>query len=98
MICHVGKAEKYLVYKVIWLRASARFNRWDEEVTLLQHEMEWTAAFFRHKKAKWEQMANDVGNARSGLACYAQKQRVVWAKFEVHARNVFQDSIQWEVA
>ena len=97
MICHVGKAEKYLVYKVIWLRASARFNCWDEEVTLLQHKMEWMAAFFRNKRDKWEQIANDVGNARGGLACYAHKQRAVWEKFEVHARNILQHSIQWEV-
>ena len=91
MLCYasLNKADEFIVYRVIWLRASARFNRWDEEVALLQHEMQWTASFFKHKQDQWEQMATEVGNARSGLGCYACKQAAVWAKFKAHARNTF---------
>jgi hypothetical protein len=77
------------VYRVNWLRASARFQRWSEEVILLQREMLWTVAFFKYKKEEWKKMAIESENPRNGLACYAEKQASTWANFEQHAETLF---------
>ncbi|KAG2358386.1 hypothetical protein BDR07DRAFT_1295041 [Suillus spraguei] len=29
-------------YRVNWLKAKARWRRWEEELTLTRHEMQWT--------------------------------------------------------
>ncbi|KAG1827507.1 uncharacterized protein BJ212DRAFT_1257730, partial [Suillus subaureus] len=41
-------------YRVNWLKAKARWQRWEEELSLVQHEMGWTVGWFRYKKAEWE--------------------------------------------
>ena len=70
------------------MRASARFQRWDEEVNLLKHEMQWTVAFFRHRKEKWTGLG-EMEEAKSGLACYAFRQANVWEQFEKEAEDLF---------
>jgi hypothetical protein len=72
---------------VNWLRASARFQRWDEELVLLGHEMQWTVAFFKRKKDEWHRMALD--SERRGLASYAYKQVAFWEGFEIQAERMF---------
>jgi hypothetical protein len=42
----------YLVYRVNWLKAKARWNRWEEELSLVQHEMGWTIGWFKHQEEK----------------------------------------------
>ncbi|KAG1797545.1 uncharacterized protein BJ212DRAFT_1289685 [Suillus subaureus] len=32
----------FLVYWVNWLKAKAQYDRWSEELKLVQHEMYWT--------------------------------------------------------
>jgi hypothetical protein len=86
------------VYQVNWLRASARFNRWDEEVDLLQCEMTWTTAFFANKQRKWrhilqgmeERMVTGSSLAYRGLESYAHKQIHIWSQFEHTAERSFQ--------
>ncbi|KAG1901611.1 uncharacterized protein F5891DRAFT_979428 [Suillus fuscotomentosus] len=34
--------DELLVYRVHWLKAKARWQRWEEELSLVQHEMGWT--------------------------------------------------------
>ena len=36
------------VYRVNWLRAKAHYDRWEEELTMVVHEMEWTTLWFKH--------------------------------------------------
>jgi hypothetical protein len=81
-----------LVYRVNWLRASARAQRWEEEVSQLEHEMTWTVAFFRHKKEEWKTLALKADDVKSGLACYAFKQANTWERFEKQAELLFNDA------
>ena len=38
----------HTVYRVNWLRAKARFDRWDEEDEIVRSEMRWTLLYFEH--------------------------------------------------
>jgi len=79
------------VYRVNWLRASARYQRWDEEVTLVRHEMKWTVSFFHFKKEQWRHLATGLGNSawNKGLQSYAYKQANTWSAFESKAQQAF---------
>jgi hypothetical protein len=52
-----GYANPMIVYRVHWLKAKARRDRWAEEATLLGHEMDWTFAFFQKQAFKWRERA-----------------------------------------
>jgi len=45
------------VYRVHWLKAKARRDRWQEERILLASEMQWTELFFRHRGSRWKTLA-----------------------------------------
>jgi hypothetical protein len=49
----VGLVDPFIVYRVHWLKAKARRDRWAEEVTVLVHEMDWTMWFFEHRASEW---------------------------------------------
>ncbi|KAG1743586.1 uncharacterized protein EDB91DRAFT_1080989 [Suillus paluster] len=42
-------------YRVNWLKAKARWQRWEEELCLVQHEMGWTLSWFKHEQEEWYQ-------------------------------------------
>lgn len=42
------------VYRVHWLKAKARRDRWREEQILVASEMEWTEQFFRYRASRWK--------------------------------------------
>ncbi|KAG1738158.1 uncharacterized protein EDB91DRAFT_1054793 [Suillus paluster] len=45
----------YLIFHMVnWLQAKARWQRWEEELSLVQHEMGWTVSWFRQKKDEWD--------------------------------------------
>ena len=79
------------VYRVHWLKAKARRDRWAEEVELLRSEMDWTQAYFRAQAHHWEVRRNKVGskdiqagdleNGYRGHKCYAYQQEALWLKF-----------------
>jgi hypothetical protein len=52
------------VYRVHWLKAKSRRDRWREEHILLASEMEWTELFFRHRASRWKFLAAES----SGIA------------------------------
>ncbi|KAG2089645.1 hypothetical protein BD769DRAFT_1371923, partial [Suillus cothurnatus] len=41
-------------YKVNWLKAKARWQRWEEELRLVQHKMGWTVSWFKYRMGKWD--------------------------------------------
>jgi hypothetical protein len=45
------------VYRVHWLKAKSRRDRWREERILLVSEMQWTELFFRHQASRWNALA-----------------------------------------
>ena len=70
-----GEANPREVYRVHWLRAKARKNRWNEEVVLLESETGWTHKFFQSKADEWDAVkkrAEEEGDR--GLDCYAARQ------------------------
>jgi hypothetical protein len=50
---------KDAVYRVHWLKAKSRRDRWQEEQILLASEMEWTELFFRHRASRWKTLASE---------------------------------------
>ena len=48
-----SEANLQQVYRVHWLRAKARKDRWNEEMILLKSETGWVCAFFTSKVDEW---------------------------------------------
>ena len=67
------------VYRVNWLRAKARVDRWEEEVKLVQHEMQWTVKWFENQHHIWGGRAEaSMDKGEVGHASYAWKQQEMW--------------------
>ncbi|KAI6007908.1 hypothetical protein EDC04DRAFT_2907519 [Pisolithus marmoratus] len=58
-------------YRINWLKARARRDRWKEEVSLVRHEMLWTGLWFEYHKKMWEQRA--LQSTEPGKEAYANK-------------------------
>ena len=68
------------VYRVSWLRAKARHDRWDEENILVKNEMQWTVLGFQNLCNEWKRRAKESQNHPGRLA-YAEKQVAMWQLF-----------------
>ncbi|KAI6003370.1 hypothetical protein EDC04DRAFT_2583493, partial [Pisolithus marmoratus] len=75
------------VYRINWLKARARRDRWKEEVSLVRHEMLWTGLWFEYHKKMWEQRA--LQSTEPGKEAYANKQMGLWSDFASKARLMF---------
>ena len=56
------------VYRVHWLKAKARRDRWLEERTLLSNEMDWAVAFFKTQATSWDVRAASLRTIGSEAA------------------------------
>ncbi|KAI6009101.1 hypothetical protein EDC04DRAFT_2610741 [Pisolithus marmoratus] len=74
-------------YRINWLKARARRDRWKEEVSLVRHEMLWTVLWFEYHKKIWEQRA--LQSTEPGKEAYAKKQIGLWSDFASKARLMF---------
>lgn len=80
----------YLVYRVNWLRAKARVDRWAEEMTLVRHEMQWTILWFQNQQTLWSERYGQEGVDFSvGHKSYAKKQQKLWGAFKRKASERF---------
>ena len=71
-----------LVFRVNWLRAKARVDRWQEEQTLVKHEMEWTTLWFKNQAKLWrERSEREDIDLSPGHKSYAAKQHKLWNAF-----------------
>jgi hypothetical protein len=70
------------VYRVHWLKAKARRDRWQEERILLASEMQWTELFFRHRGSRWKTLAAE---SSAIIASHADGS-------ETHSKNEFRHS------
>ena len=79
-----------LVYRVNWLRAKARVDRWIEEETLVKHEMKWTTLWFKNQADLWRERSKrgDV-DLPPGHKSYATKQLKLWNAFHRKACERF---------
>ncbi|KAI6029195.1 hypothetical protein BKA83DRAFT_4489157 [Pisolithus microcarpus] len=75
-------------YRINWLKARARRDRWKEEVSLVRHEMLWTGLWFEYHKNMWEERALQL--TEPGKEAYAKKQMRLWSDFTNKARLMFQ--------
>ncbi|KAG2111109.1 hypothetical protein DEU56DRAFT_762242 [Suillus clintonianus] len=78
-------------YRVNWLKAKARWNRWEEELSLVQHEMGWTVSWFKYQEEKWQLRWHQA--TKPGHQPYAHKQVLVWKAFTAEAEEKFKDKL-----
>lgn len=72
----------HLVYRVNWLRAKARQDRWMEEVEIVKNEMRWTILWFEHQSKEWnDRLKESKKKEQWGHIAYAEKQITMWEKF-----------------
>jgi len=81
----------FSVYRVNWLRAKARVDRWLEERILVRHEMRWTILWFQNQANTWgERLKSEDPNLPPGHASYAAKQQKLWNAFQRRASERFE--------
>ena len=77
------------VYRVNWLRARARAQRWNEEKAIVVKEMEWVVRTFEYMTEVWKVRARNVGNERPGHKAYAIREAEMWRRWAETARADF---------
>ncbi|KAI6003376.1 hypothetical protein EDC04DRAFT_2971510 [Pisolithus marmoratus] len=81
-------------YRINWLKARARRDRWREEVSLVRHEMLWTTLWFQYEKEIWETWA--LQSTEPGKEAYASKQVELWSDFTKKVGLMFQGKqMEW---
>jgi hypothetical protein len=58
----------HVVYRVHWLKAKARSDRWAEEQVLLSNEMDWVVIFLQTQARVWRDRAGAVANEVRSMA------------------------------
>ena len=79
-----------LVFRVHWLRAKARFDRWSEEKILVSSEMDWTVNYFNYRSEQWrcrQGLAKE--NQSNGHVSYAARQESMWKELALDAKVHF---------
>ncbi|KDQ49440.1 hypothetical protein JAAARDRAFT_110278, partial [Jaapia argillacea MUCL 33604] len=85
-----GFSYNLIVVRLHWLRAKAMRDRWQEELTLVMHEMTWTSAYFAHQSHEWDSRAWDPSQSpSSGHKCFSMRQAKMWKMFATTAINEF---------
>ncbi|KAG0703425.1 hypothetical protein DFH29DRAFT_874531 [Suillus ampliporus] len=74
-------------YRVNWLKAKARWSRWQEELSLVRHEMGWTINWFKYHQNEWERRGRQA--TRPGHKAYAYQQVLMWGRFVEDAEKTF---------
>ncbi|KAG1720292.1 hypothetical protein EDB19DRAFT_1836061 [Suillus lakei] len=81
-------------YRVNWLRMKALRNRWNEELILVKHEMQWSINFFHHRAKQWlSHMHNATSAGLTGHTCYAAQQSHIYDQLAAHAEDSFRKMI-----
>lgn len=75
----------FVVQRVHWLRARAQKHRWEEEVVLVGHEMEWTVRYFLYNKKLW----NGQKGCQGGAGAYAARAAAMWHAMAKQAEDKF---------
>lgn len=83
-----------LVYRITWLRAKNRFERWEEEEKLVSRDMECTINWFNNSMVKWNNLAEEAKEqGLTGHSAYAYQQADTWSKFKAESLSAFQPFI-----
>ncbi|KAH6906278.1 hypothetical protein BKA70DRAFT_1497792 [Coprinopsis sp. MPI-PUGE-AT-0042] len=81
------------VYRVNWVRAKCRMERWKEEHHLLRSEMEWILNFFAYKSDQCKAWGL-MNRKKTGYIAYARRQEEMWRLLGVQAEIMFGDTIK----
>ena len=81
------KSMHYIVYRVNWLRAKCRKDRWAEELELATSELEWTKLYHHNRAQKWRERSLLAQDELVGLRFYALRQAKTWELLESQAQN-----------
>lgn len=79
------------VQRVHWLRSAAQYARWAEELSITEHEMEWTTRWFLNRLQCWtvRRDAAAANRSKPGHVAYAEKQMAMWLEFAVQADTTY---------
>jgi hypothetical protein len=77
------------VYRVNWLRARARAQRWNEEKEIVVKEMECVIRTFKHMEELWERRAEKMEGGKLGHKAYAARETDRWKRWVDVAEEEF---------
>ncbi|EAU83280.2 hypothetical protein CC1G_13152 [Coprinopsis cinerea okayama7 len=77
------------LYRVNWLRAKARLDRWKEEHVLLRSEMDWVINFFTMREQRCLSWAG-LTSQQPGHSAYAFRQAEMWRLLASDAKMSFE--------
>ncbi|EAU89886.2 hypothetical protein CC1G_07038 [Coprinopsis cinerea okayama7 len=77
------------LYRVNWLRAQSRVERWKEEYVLLSSEMRWVLNFFDFKRRKCLEWVDLRGDSPGHIA-YAHRQAQMWKLLYMQAEKALE--------
>jgi hypothetical protein len=66
--------------------------RWQEEVTLITYEMQWTARYFAFKSKTWSELANSSADqilVNAGSLAYAKRKQSTWRNHCIKTDRIF---------
>ncbi|KAG6905589.1 hypothetical protein DXG01_001816 [Tephrocybe rancida] len=75
------------IQHVHYLQAQAMKHRWEEEVTLLKHEVKWTTQYFKTKSQMWRgKITLGPTNGQPGNSC---RKQAMWGDMQQIAERQF---------
>ena len=81
------------VFRVSWIRAMSRRDRWKEELAITSHEMVWVILWFQHRATMWRTKASQAANVfdvqSMDLRAYAYRQADNWERLRDTASSDF---------
>jgi hypothetical protein len=77
----------HLVYRVHWLRANARHQRWVEELSITSHEMTWIPRYFLHRAEVWIRHLKNI--TAPGAVAYTKRQAANWSEMAAVSMRIF---------
>ena len=80
------------VYRVNWLRAKCRSDRWSEEVILAKSELEWTRLFFKRRAEVWDDRSKSVALLDPELQYYGRRQATTWRLLQSKVENAIKET------
>lgn len=78
-----------IVYRVHFLRALARYDRWEEEELVTGYEMIWTRRYFDYRQMIWCKYAKGPLSTTPGHTNYAMRQAATWGRMAVACWALF---------
>lgn len=76
------------MYRVRWLRARSRVDRWQEEVAFITSEMIWYVNFMAHQEGQAMKRATRGG----GLSAFELRQADMWRRYGLQGKIAFGDA------